>query len=80
MAVAAVACGWALAQRPALLPGHLTVSEAAAGRTTLVALIGSVVAGGVVLVPSLWYLYRLTLTGQLDTEPRPSGPDQRAAK
>ena len=38
LAVAAVVVGWAAAQSPRLLPG-LTVTQAAAGRRTLVALI-----------------------------------------
>ena len=52
LAVAAVVVGWAAGQGPRLLPG-LTVVQAAAGRSTLVALIIAVVCGAVVLVPSL---------------------------
>ena len=44
-AVAAVVAGWALAQRPELLPG-LTVEEAAAGRPVLIATIVGVALGG----------------------------------
>jgi len=57
--------GWALAQRPNFLPG-LTVSQAAAGRSTLIAVVITVVAGAVVLVPSLMLLFGLFLRGRLD--------------
>jgi cytochrome bd ubiquinol oxidase subunit II len=65
LAVAAVVIGWAVAQRPYLLPG-LTVSQAAAGHETLVAVVIAVVAGAVVLVPSLAFLFTLTLRGRFD--------------
>ncbi len=67
LAVAAVIAGWAAAQEPRVLPG-LTVTQAAAGRATLVATIVGVAAGAVVLVPSLALLYSLVLRGRLDTE------------
>jgi cytochrome d ubiquinol oxidase subunit II len=66
LAVAAVIAGWAAAQSPELLPG-LTVAEAAAGRSTLIATIVAVAVGAVVLVPSLAVLYSLVLRGRLDT-------------
>jgi cytochrome d ubiquinol oxidase subunit II len=66
LAVAAVIAGWAVAQQPRLLPG-LTISQAAAGRATLIATIVAVGAGAVVLVPSLALLYGLLLRGRLDT-------------
>jgi cytochrome d ubiquinol oxidase subunit II len=64
-AVASVVIGWALAQRPELLPG-LTVDEAAAGRSTLIATLVGVALGGLVLVPSLATLFGLVLRGQFD--------------
>ena len=66
LAVAAVIAGWAAAQSPFVLPG-LTVAEAAAGRSTLIATIVGVAVGAVVLVPSLTVLYSLVLRGRLDT-------------
>jgi cytochrome d ubiquinol oxidase subunit II len=66
LAVAAVVVGWAAGQAPRLLPG-LTIVQAAAGRSTLVALIIAVVCGAVVLVPSLGLLFTLYLRGRLDT-------------
>jgi cytochrome bd ubiquinol oxidase subunit II len=75
IAVASVTVGWALAQDPYLLPDDLTLEEAAASDATLTALVISVAAGFVILVPSLWYLYRLVLQGRLDQEYEPL--DQR---
>jgi cytochrome d ubiquinol oxidase subunit II len=66
LAVAAVVIGWAAAQTPRFLPG-MTVTQAAADDTTIVALIIAVACGLVVLVPSLALLYTLFLRGRLDT-------------
>jgi len=74
-AVAAIAVGWALAQYPYLIPNELTLEEAAASDATLTALVVSVGLGFLVLVPSLWYLYRLVLQGRLDQAYEPL--DQR---
>jgi cytochrome bd ubiquinol oxidase subunit II len=85
LAVAAVVAGWGLAQRPDLLPG-LTVEEGAASDATLEALLISIGAGLVILVPSLMLLYGLVLRGRFDTsapavdeqpEPRPPGEPRR---
>ena len=65
-AVAAVTVGWAFAQSPDILPGELTLEEAAAPDATLVAVLISVGLGAVVLVPSLYLLYSLVLRGRLD--------------
>jgi cytochrome bd ubiquinol oxidase subunit II len=65
LAVAAIIAGWALAQQPLLLP-HLTISQAAGGHDTLVAVIVAVIAGGLILFPSLALLFRLVLRGTLD--------------
>ena len=81
-AVAAVVVGWALAQQPELLPG-LTVSEAAASRDVLIAVVVAVGAGAVVLAPSLALLFTLTLRGRLSYEegahPAPASPVQALA-
>jgi cytochrome bd ubiquinol oxidase subunit II len=66
LAVAAVVVGWAAAQAPRFLPG-MTVVQAAAGRSTLVALVIAVACGSVVLIPSLALLFTLFLRGRLDT-------------
>jgi cytochrome d ubiquinol oxidase subunit II len=74
LAVAAVVVGWAAAQAPRFLPG-MTVTQAAAGRSTLVALVIAVAGGAVVLVPSLVLLFTLFLRGRLDT-PEPHAPGE----
>ena len=71
-AVGAVVIGWAVAQRPELLPGQLTVDAAAAGRSTLIALLVGVGVGALVLIPSLAWLFRLTLAGTLAKGVAPS--------
>jgi cytochrome bd ubiquinol oxidase subunit II len=65
LAVAAIVAGWALAQRPRFLPG-LTIEQAAASRSTLVAVIVGIALGAVVLIPSLVLLFRLFLRGRFD--------------
>lgn len=82
VAVTAIVAGWALAQQPRFLPG-LTVEEAAAPHDTLVAIVVAVVAGGVILFPSLALLLRLTLGGALghggDVDQGPAGADGEVA-
>ena len=63
----AIVAGFALAQRPYMLPPELTVQEAAAPDATLGALLGCVAVGMVVLVPALVWLFRLHLSARLDT-------------
>jgi cytochrome d ubiquinol oxidase subunit II len=64
LAVAATIAGWALAQNPVFLQG-LTVRQAAAGHDTLVAVVVVILAGALLLFPSLALLFRLTLGGEL---------------
>jgi cytochrome d ubiquinol oxidase subunit II len=64
-AVAAIVAGWGLAQWPELLPG-LSVADAAAGRSTLVAVLVSLALGALILVPSLATLFGLLLRGRFD--------------
>jgi cytochrome bd ubiquinol oxidase subunit II len=75
VSVAAIVAGRAFAQRPYLLPPELTLDEAAAPDATLAAVIVGIGIGAVVLVPSLWLLYRLVLRGVLDQRFEPL--DQR---
>ncbi len=77
LAVAAIIAGWALAQQPLLLPG-LTLRQAAAGHDTLVAVIVAVLAGGMILFPSLALLFRLVLAGKLDAHAVPAPPPPSA--
>jgi cytochrome d ubiquinol oxidase subunit II len=76
LAVAAIIAGWALAQRPRFLPG-LTVEQAAAGRSTLLAVIIAVACGAIVLIPALVLLFRLFLRGHLDPAATAAAPVPR---
>ena len=68
VAVAALVGGWALAQNPLLLAG-LTVRQAAAPDNVQVLLVVSILAGGLILFPSLALLFRLVLRGSFSAEP-----------
>jgi cytochrome d ubiquinol oxidase subunit II len=72
LAVAAIVAGWALAQQPQLLPG-LTVDQAAAPRDTLIAVIVAVAGGGIVVIPSLLVLLRLSVAGRLGDDSADGG-------
>jgi cytochrome d ubiquinol oxidase subunit II len=82
LAVAAIIAGWAAAQEPTFLPG-LTIDQAAAGRSTLIATVISVGAGSLILAPSLGVLYALFLRGRFDPEaavaPAPAHPREARA-
>jgi cytochrome bd ubiquinol oxidase subunit II len=67
LAVGSIVAGWALAQNPTFLPG-LTVSEAAADRSVLVATLVGVGVGILVLAPSLALLFGLVLRGRFDAD------------
>ncbi|HEX5635431.1 MAG TPA: cytochrome d ubiquinol oxidase subunit II [Gemmatimonadales bacterium] len=51
--------GWAFVQYPYLLPPDLTIANAAAPDVTLRLVLGALVAGLVLLVPSLFYLFKV---------------------
>jgi cytochrome d ubiquinol oxidase subunit II len=51
--------GWAIAQYPYIVPPDLTIQNAAAPRATLVLVLSALAAGGLVLFPSLAYLFRV---------------------
>lgn len=72
IAVAAIIVGWGLSQAPLFLPG-LTIRAAAAPRATLIALVVAVLAGALILFPSLTLLFRLVLSGRLAAGPS-AGP------
>jgi cytochrome bd ubiquinol oxidase subunit II len=57
--VSLIVFGWALSQYPYLLPPRLTLAEAAAPPQTLLLVFIALVAGAVLLVPSLWLLFRI---------------------
>ena len=62
-----------VAERPDFLPGELTLDQAAAGDSTLVPLLVAAVIAVAILIPSLGYLFKLVLSGQLDQEFHPIG-------
>jgi cytochrome bd ubiquinol oxidase subunit II len=62
LAVAAVIWGWGVAQYPLMLPPDVTVDNAAAGSATLNAMVVTLLAGSLLLVPALVLLYRLFQT------------------
>lgn len=60
VAVAAVVTGWGVGQYPWLLVDQVTITDAAGARATLEALLVAVGLAGVIVLPALGYLYRLT--------------------
>jgi cytochrome bd ubiquinol oxidase subunit II len=73
VAVGTVLVGWAVAQRPDFLPGQLSFQDAAAGDATLIATLIALVLALAVIVPSLWWLFRLALAGRLAERFEPIG-------
>ncbi|GFG55773.1 cytochrome D ubiquinol oxidase subunit II [Mycolicibacterium agri] len=59
-AVAAVVTGWGVGQYPWMLVDQLTINDAAGADATLVGLLIVVALAGVVVLPPLVYLFRLT--------------------
>ncbi len=57
--VAAIVVGWALAQYPDLIPGQLGADVAAAPHSVMVVLVWALAGGSLVLIPSLYYLFRV---------------------
>ncbi len=61
--VSLITWGWALGQFPYLVPPQMTVQNAAAPASTLELLLGALVVGLAVLVPSLRYLFKVFKAG-----------------
>lgn len=57
--VSLIVWGWALAQYPYLLPPDFTIEGSAAPAVTLRLVAWALAAGALVLLPSLWYLFRV---------------------
>jgi cytochrome bd ubiquinol oxidase subunit II len=68
MAVGSVVLAWGLAQRPYLLPTTLTITQAAGNADTLLWLMIMTLIAVVLVVPTLWLLYRLDTKGELVAE------------
>jgi cytochrome d ubiquinol oxidase subunit II len=64
IAVASVVIGWGAAQYPWLLVDEITIADAAGAPATLRALLLVAALAGVIVVPPLVYLFRLTQTEQ----------------
>lgn len=62
LAVAAVVTGWGVGQYPWLLVDEVTIADAAGADATLVGLLIVVVLAGVIVLPALAYLLRMTQT------------------
>ena len=67
-AVAAVVWGWGIAQDPYLLPGQVTIDEAAGADAAQWAVIGVFVVAALLIVPSLALLYRLDQRSLLEED------------
>jgi cytochrome d ubiquinol oxidase subunit II len=61
--VVGIVWGWALAQYPYILPPALTIQAAAAPHITLKLVSIALGVGAVVVLPSLWYLFRVFKSG-----------------
>ncbi|MFF9362547.1 cytochrome d ubiquinol oxidase subunit II [Streptomyces griseoluteus] len=70
-AVAVVIVGWGVAQTPYLLGTHLSITEAAAPNTTLAVVVGVAILAGLLIVPSLVLLFRLSSRGAVSVDDRP---------
>ena len=79
LAVTAVLWGWAVGQYPWMLPGSLTIAEAAAAPATLTALAVSLLIGSLLVVPALVWLYALfqRTAHDPDDNPVPQTPEAR---
>jgi cytochrome d ubiquinol oxidase subunit II len=62
--------GWAMAQYPVLLPPTFTIANTAAPEATLRMTLIILAIGGVVLLPSLWYLFQIFKTVPADPRER----------
>ncbi|MGC4998649.1 cytochrome d ubiquinol oxidase subunit II [Streptomyces sp. DT195] len=70
-AVALVVIGWGVAQTPYLLGTHLSINEAAAPDATLAVVVGVAIVAGLLIVPSLVLLFRLSGRGDVGVDERP---------
>jgi cytochrome bd ubiquinol oxidase subunit II len=58
--------GWTLAQYPLLVPPDLSIERAASPDATLRLVLIGIAVGGTILLPSLWYLFRIFKTTPAD--------------
>jgi cytochrome d ubiquinol oxidase subunit II len=67
--VSLILWGWALSQYPYLLPPGFTVHESASPPTTLRLVVIGLVFGGLILAPSLFYLFKVFKSAPADQIP-----------
>lgn len=72
--VALILVGWSVAQFPLLIVPDVDIFTAAAPEITLRLLLGALAVGAVILLPSLWYLFRV-FKGEREIA-RPAGHDE----
>jgi cytochrome d ubiquinol oxidase subunit II len=75
--VTLIVAGWGLAQYPHIVPPSLTIAEAAAPRITLELALMAVLAGAAVLLPSLYYLFRIFKSSRSPSAVPPTRPPTR---
>jgi cytochrome d ubiquinol oxidase subunit II len=68
--VSLILWGWALGQYPYLVPPDFSIDGSAAPRVTLELALGALGLGGVVLFPSLYYLFRVFKGKDAEHEPK----------
>jgi cytochrome bd ubiquinol oxidase subunit II len=79
VAVGSVLAGLAFALRPDFLPGQLSLDDAAAGDSTLLATIIALVLALLIIVPCLALLFRLSEAQRLQEQFRPIPPEEPAS-
>ena len=81
VAVGVMIAGLAFAIRPYFLPGQVTLRDAAAGHSTLLATLIVLIIALLVIVPSVAFLLRLALQGRLSEQFEPIvAPDEGARR
>jgi cytochrome d ubiquinol oxidase subunit II len=65
LAVTALLWGWGVGQYPEILPGA-TVDQVAATQSVLTANLIAIIVAGLLVIPSLWWLYALFQRDQRD--------------
>jgi len=73
-AVAAMICGYGIAQHPYVLPPKLTIADAAAPSSTLTSVLIVFGVAVVLVVPSIALLFTLVQRNLLEERPRPAPP------
>lgn len=63
LAIASVLAGWLVAQYPVLIPPHISIEDSRAPESVLKAMLGIVVLGALILLPSLALLFSIFKAG-----------------